>query len=150
MNKHREIKNLVRQTFSEEVSNFLKKEPETATKQLDDTSEPKELGDPLRNIKMNQMTNELGSDVLNKFKLFVYHLYWIWPHPFFSITGPDKQSEKDCTNQTNSHFQREQVKHSTTVFFLRLEMVPADFGCFRLPHSCIKSIIFTSPVICPS
>jgi len=54
-------KNINALSESESVNNFLDKEPGTETEQLDDSSKPQELGDPLKDIKMNQMTN-LGSD----------------------------------------------------------------------------------------
>lgn len=49
----------------ESVCNFLKKPKETETKQLDDNSKHKILGDPLTDVKMNQNANELGSDGKN-------------------------------------------------------------------------------------
>lgn len=49
----------------EAVSNFLKKQKQTETRQLDDHSESKELGDPISDVKMNQQGHELGSDGKN-------------------------------------------------------------------------------------
>jgi hypothetical protein len=57
-----EIRTLIRKVLNEEVNNFLDKEEETATKQLKDNSKSQVLGDPLIDVKMNQMANELGSD----------------------------------------------------------------------------------------
>ena len=53
------------QLAMESISNFIKPQPETATKQLDDNSKPQELGDPLFDIKMNQMADDQGSDEAN-------------------------------------------------------------------------------------
>ena len=60
-----EIRNYIRQVLTESVNNFIDKEEETATKQLDDASKPQDLGDPLTDVKMNTMANELGSDEKN-------------------------------------------------------------------------------------
>jgi hypothetical protein len=49
----------------ESVNNFLKKQKETRTRQLNDDSEGQRLGDPLTDVKMNQMANDLGSDGQN-------------------------------------------------------------------------------------
>jgi hypothetical protein len=49
----------------ESISNFIKPQPETATKQLADESKPQELGDPLFDVEMNQMADDLGSDEAN-------------------------------------------------------------------------------------
>ncbi|PBQ34026.1 hypothetical protein CNR22_20335 [Sphingobacteriaceae bacterium] len=65
MNKLQEIRNLVRKTLMEGVNNFLQKDAETNTKQLEDNSKAQEFGDPISDIKMNQMANELGSDGQN-------------------------------------------------------------------------------------
>jgi hypothetical protein len=46
----------------ESVNNFLRKQKETKTRQLDDNTEFKNLGEPIRDVKMNQLADELGSD----------------------------------------------------------------------------------------
>ena len=60
-----EIRKYIRKVINEEVNNFLKKEEETATMQLKDNSKSQNLGDPLSDVKMNQMASELGSDEAN-------------------------------------------------------------------------------------
>ena len=50
---------------STEINNFLDKEAATETKQLADNSKPQELGDPLFDVEMNQMADQLGSDEAN-------------------------------------------------------------------------------------
>jgi hypothetical protein len=55
----------IRQVLNEEVNNYQEKQPETATKQLDDNSTDKDLGDPLTDVKMNQKADDLGSDGKN-------------------------------------------------------------------------------------
>jgi hypothetical protein len=49
----------------ESVSNFLKKQKQTETKQLDDNSKDQDLGDPLTDVKMNEQADSLGSDGKN-------------------------------------------------------------------------------------
>jgi hypothetical protein len=49
----------------ESISNFIKPQPETATKQLADESKPEELGDPLFDVELNQMADDQGSDGAN-------------------------------------------------------------------------------------
>lgn len=65
MATEQKIRKYIRQVLSETVNNFLENEEATTTKQLDDNSKGRVLGDPLTDIKMNQMANELGSDGKN-------------------------------------------------------------------------------------
>ncbi len=60
-----EFRQYIRKVLNEEVNNFLEKEEATSTKHLDDNSKGQVLGDPLIDVKMNQMANELGSDGKN-------------------------------------------------------------------------------------
>lgn len=62
MNSINEFRKYIRKVLNEEVNNFLDKEKETDTKQLKDNSKSQNLGDPLSDVKMNQMADELGSD----------------------------------------------------------------------------------------
>ena len=65
MATEQEIRKYIRKVLSETVNNFLDKEEETNVKQLKDNSKSQNLGDPLSDVKMNQMANELGSDEAN-------------------------------------------------------------------------------------
>lgn len=60
-----EFRKYIRKVLNEEVNNFLDKEKETATKQLANNSKSQVIGDPLTDVKMNQMADELGSDEQN-------------------------------------------------------------------------------------
>lgn len=66
-----EFRKYIRKVLNEEVNNFLDKEKETDTKQLKDNSKSQNLGDPLSDVKMNQMADELGSDGDNSPTVFV-------------------------------------------------------------------------------
>jgi hypothetical protein len=59
------LRQYIRKSLEESINNFLDKEPATATKQLNDTSKPQELGDPLTDVKLNQMADDQGSDEAN-------------------------------------------------------------------------------------
>lgn len=57
-----EIRTYIRQVLEEAICNFIKPQPETQTRQIEDDSESIELGDPLRDIKLNTMDGKTGSD----------------------------------------------------------------------------------------
>ena len=59
-----QLRKHIRKVLEEEVNNFLDKE-ETATNQLRDASKPELIGDPMFDVEMNQMADELGSDEAN-------------------------------------------------------------------------------------
>lgn len=61
----KQIRKYIRQVLAEEINNFIDKEEETATKLLKDDSKFQSLGDPIADIEMNQLADELGSDGAN-------------------------------------------------------------------------------------
>lgn len=56
------LRKYIRSVLEESVNNFLDKEEATETNQLKDDSKPEVLGDPLFDIELNQMADNLGSD----------------------------------------------------------------------------------------
>lgn len=60
-----QLRQLIHQTSNESVNNFLEKEPQTQTRQLDDNSKGEEIGDPISDVKMNQNDGKTGNDSTN-------------------------------------------------------------------------------------
>lgn len=65
MLSEQKLRSHIRNLLNEMVNNFLEKEKETTTKQLKDDSKSQVIGDPISDVSMNQMVNELGSDGKN-------------------------------------------------------------------------------------
>lgn len=59
------IRKFIQQTLQEAICNFIEPQKETKTEQLTDTSTPEVIGDPISDVKMNQMDHNLGSDGKN-------------------------------------------------------------------------------------
>ena len=56
------LRQLIRQSLVETISNFITPQEETNTKQLKNSSTPTKLGDAIEDVSMNQKADDLGSD----------------------------------------------------------------------------------------
>jgi hypothetical protein len=61
MTDEQKLRQHIRKVLNEEINNYLDKEEETNTRQLEDNSKPELIGDPL-DVELNQLADELGSD----------------------------------------------------------------------------------------
>jgi hypothetical protein len=62
MTDEQKLRQHIRKVLNEEINNYLDKEEETNTKQLADTSKPQLIGDPIEDVELNQLADDLGSD----------------------------------------------------------------------------------------
>jgi hypothetical protein len=66
MTDSQKLRRHVRQVLEEQINNFLQHEEETDTKQLKNTAPKSQvIGDPVSDVEMNQLADELGSDEAN-------------------------------------------------------------------------------------
>lgn len=56
------VRAILSETEAKKPNNFLDKEEATNTKQLSNNSESQVIGDPLTDVKMNQLADDQGSD----------------------------------------------------------------------------------------